>query len=474
MKPVVSKKIYRNLFCIMIACLLANIVEAQLCSDPKDTVYGLTVTTPPGQIVGINVNNAGAVAIGLPSTGASNTNGIGYSETKKLFYYFNKSGGSQQFVSYNPLTSALVVLAAPPASIAAADQIRSGAVTPDGTGYYTIDPLTTPHATFYYYSITSNTWTTISASWKDQLGNPVPDIDSLLSGDMAFDAYENLWMICSSKWEYALYELTTVPKVVTASLTVHTMIARTNNPAAMYAKTSITGVAFNSVGNLYAAYGTPGNALYQFVTPTAAGLTLIGPITNDYGGDLTSCSFPLVPLAILWHNFSATLHSGTGVELTWTATESKDVSGYQVEYSTDGQNWQTLAFVPKEDPGESVTSTYNYTHRQYVPGNNYYRLIQTSLSGGNNISSTQMINAATDDKISFGPNPAKDVIYVQTNSYNKYFAQVYDRSGGLVFSTTINQTGQAIRISQLANGVYILKLSSPSNKTTTSYQFIKW
>src|SRR5450631_3225581 len=91
-----------RIFCTVCLSLFLLNAHAQVCSDALDTIYGLTTA---GQVVGINVNNGGAVNIGAPSAGASNTNGVGFNSANKAFYYFNISGGaagSQQFISYDP------------------------------------------------------------------------------------------------------------------------------------------------------------------------------------------------------------------------------------------------------------------------------------------------------------------------------------------------------------------------------------
>src|ERR1700694_526759 len=122
MKNLNHLKYYCLLFFISCILLSGLDVAAQICVNQKDSVYGLTTT---GQIVAINVNNGGGSTIGSPAAGAVNSNAIGYSNVTGLFYFFNKNGGAvQEFVSFNPMTSALVPLAASP--IAAAHTIRSG------------------------------------------------------------------------------------------------------------------------------------------------------------------------------------------------------------------------------------------------------------------------------------------------------------------------------------------------------------
>ena len=93
-------------------CLVTHVnLNAQYCSNNVDTIYGLaSITgTNSGQIVGININNAGTTAIGVPASGSANANGVGYCSVNACFYFFNQDGaGTTEFVSYNPITGSKV------------------------------------------------------------------------------------------------------------------------------------------------------------------------------------------------------------------------------------------------------------------------------------------------------------------------------------------------------------------------------
>src|SRR5689334_22222291 len=105
-------------YCSVLLVLISPSVQAQICTNNKDTVYGLSTT---GVLYPINVNNGGA-GTNLDSltdgNAPSNANGIGYSKITGRFYYFERSAAAaapiQRFVSYDPLTKTVVALAAFP------------------------------------------------------------------------------------------------------------------------------------------------------------------------------------------------------------------------------------------------------------------------------------------------------------------------------------------------------------------------
>jgi Secretion system C-terminal sorting domain len=467
----------RYFFCMVSFCLSCIYSESQLCSNTLDTIYGLNTK---GQIVGINTINGGGTAIGIPAVGDTNSNALGYNPANGLFYFFNKNGSKtqgQEFVSYNPLTSSLSILA--PSPILPGYIVRSGTVDNTGNSYYTLDSSNTPvvHSNLYHYNIATNKWKKVTSQLVDPSFNPIPAIDTLISGDMAFDGSGNLWMLCASKWNYALYEIVApVPKGPTGMLVVNTIIPVTKNPAIMSGNVSFAGIAFNSAGNLYltSANTAGGNRLYKLTTSSAASLTLIGAIPADYGSDLATCTPPLFVLPVVWLNFTGTFRNNM-IELSWKAKEYGNVSGYNVEHSTDGLHWQTIAKIGAGNSADGNEKAYNYKSDKYNSGSNYFRIVQTSLTGKGSMSDIKLVNTIDDNKITIGPNPLKDIIYIykRTNT-SKYMAQIYDLSGKLIYSTVINPNQQSIDISNVQKGAYFLKLISATNGQVTAYQFMKW
>ncbi|HEY4149375.1 MAG TPA: T9SS type A sorting domain-containing protein [Chitinophagaceae bacterium] len=454
---------YPYLLCLLCAAAFCSDTKGQLCSNTKDTVYGLSSL---GQLVGINVNNGGSVAIGAATGTAVNSNALGYSQNTKLFYFFNKNGViTQRFVSFDPLSGTLVNLAAAP--IPANFTIRSGCVNNLGTGYYTVDTANTPsvHSNLLYYNIALNTWSTLTSSFVDASNNPIPAIDSLISGDMAFDGNNNLWMVCSSKWNYALYEIMApVPVTPVAKITVKTVIPITANPGASFGKVSFTGVAFNSTGTLYMTLGNAaqGNKLYALTTPSAASLTLIGSFTADYGGDLTSCSYPLTVLPTVWLNFQARVQNNV-LNLDWEANEDADVAEYSIEHNSAGSSsWDKIGVLEKRTPGFQTDQKYQFTGYTTGTGENFYRIVQVTTAGKETISETRFVSSTGSQKIVIGPNPATTTISL----YNRrggftYLVQIFDASGKLITSQAIHPQDASIDISRLIPGDYFLRLLSP-------------
>lgn len=461
--------------------MLTSSAFSQLCQNSADTVYGLTTT---GQVVGINVNNAGSVAIGSPAASAANSNGMGFSQVNGLYYFFNQTGsGTTQFVSYNPLNSSLVTLspapAALPATLLTSQKIRSGAVNKTGTGYYTINPAATGGAALYYYNIAVPGWTTISQNFQDASAVSLnSSLSTLNSGDMAFDGSGNLWILASNATNYALYKIAApVPTTATATITMTVYIpATTTTPLGA----SFTGIAFNSAGKLYITTGTAGaaagqNKLYLLSTPSSASLTLVGSITSDYGADISSCAFPTNPLPVQWLDFKAQLKDKS-VDLSWKVIEDRNTSGYDIQSATDGRNWNTIAHINKSgSANDNTEKVYNFSDDNFQPGPDYYRIVQYDMDGKMSYSVTREVIAGLESRTYIGPNPVKDVLFIYNrNNNSKRLVQVYDRDGRQVSSSVLNAGEQTISVGQLQRGVYMLRLSSALPGTTPEiFRFVK-
>ena len=467
---------------IFLGCqfLVVSLLKAQICQHPLDSVYSLNTA---GILYPISVNTALNGTPVTASGSAVNSNGLGFSTLDGKFYFFNVTGTgaapSPQFASYNPVSTVLTILPAPPASILSSQKIRTGTVNNTGSGYYTINPSSSGTTTpaLYYYDIATLTWTTITTSFIDPAAASLnTTFNNLNSGDMAFDGSGNLWIVLSKSTQYALYKIAApVPTTAVASVTAIPIIAPTATPAGV----SFTGMAFNSAGTLFlatgAGVGAGNNKLFKMVT-VASGLVPAGSLPiDDMGGDLTACNAPMnvLPISSL-SNFAAALHNNT-IELSWTAREDESIAGYNIEYSRDGEHWATIGAVEKKYSAADAANTYSYIQSQYAPDNNFYRVVQKSIDGKQVVSAVRLVNARNTHLIAVGPNPAKDILYINnTGNLNKYLAQVFDRSGRIVYTASVDQTQQSINISRLQKGSYILKLFSSVNNSTFSYQFIKW
>jgi hypothetical protein len=439
---------------------------SSVCTDPANYIYGLTAN---GEIYPINVNNAVTGAATKNSTYAGNApgsaNGLGYNPVNERFYYFkrNVNMDPQEFVSFAPTTNTVTVLA----SSCMPAKVHTGCVSANGAGYYTIDI----DGNFGYYNIATNSWTLITSSFKDQFNNDVSAvIQSQSAGDIAIDGLGNLWIITSSSSKYGVYKLNPpLPVTPVPQLSVTQVLApSTPTPSGNI----IAGIAFNPTGQIYLStkyderlYRLEDNLTTTFIACFS---------TSDVGNDLTSCSFPMGTLPVVWKNVTATLSGKNNAQISWQVIEENN-KGFYIQHKTNGSNWIDIIFIPSRNSPEEIKS-YAYLHQNIAGGKHYYRIRQVDIDGKESFSETRIISVSDKNAIlTVWPNPATDNISLQNNGEGPGLfvkAQLLDLSGRIVAEKKLQPGVNTLSLSSLHRGMYLLKLYN-AEQTIYSQQIIK-
>jgi hypothetical protein len=346
-------------------------------------------------------------------------------------------------------------------------KVHTGCVSANGAGYYTIDI----DGNFGYYNIATNSWTLITSSFKDQFNNDVSAvIQSQSAGDIAIDGLGNLWIITSSSSNYAVYKLNApLPVTPVPQLSVTQVLApSTPTPSGNI----IAGIAFNPSGQIYLStkyderlYRLENNLTTTFIACFT---------TSDVGNDLTSCSFPMGTLPVVWKSFTATLSGKNNTQISWQVIEENN-KGFYIQHKTNGTNWMDITFIQSRNSPEEIKS-YAYLHQNLTGGKHYYRIRQVDIDGKESFSETRIITVGDKNpSVTVWPNPATDIISLQNNGeggslYIK--AQLFDLSGRMVAEKKLQPGVNTLNVSSLNRGMYSLKLYS-ADQAFYSQQIIK-
>ncbi|MBL7699985.1 MAG: T9SS type A sorting domain-containing protein [Chitinophagaceae bacterium] len=424
---------------------------AQVCSDPVNTVYGLT---NGGFIYPINVNTGvvgAAINPTYPGNAPDQSNGIGYNALNGKFYYFKRipSSAPIEFVSFDPATNTYQILSSP----ATASSVYSGSITNDGSGYYMWDT----QGRLFYYKISTDTWTSITTSLVDQFGK---DVDSIIrahaSGDGAIDGSGNLWILPSSDTRYGLFRLNApLPTTAVASVTVQQLVPMQVPPA------KFVGISFTHTGEIFMITST--NKMYRLEDNLS--LTLMSTMTSNMG-DLTSCNFPMFVLAAENYALKASLFNGT-VKLSWLPSLQTGAV-YFVERSIDNRTWKVIA-----TSGDLDISVDGITYVDEFPssGKNYYRIRVQRPAGKKTYSNVKMIGFENEKRFAIWPNPVKSDLYIQ-NAGENAFVTVFSEAGSKVKTVKISSGVNGINFDGLPSGRYFITVRSENGKRST-YKIIK-
>jgi hypothetical protein len=437
-------------YVLLISLCLASRLNAQVCSNPVNVIYGINSA---GNVLPITVATGAVGAQINPSYGLVpplSPNGIGYSPNGK-FYYFKRSPSNppQQFVSMDPGTGTITNLASCPT----ANDVYVGCLTPNGSGYYCWDS----QARLYYYTVSTNTWTLITTDIRDQFGK---DVDSIIrahgSGDAAIDGSGNLIMLPSSATLYGVFKLMApLPTSAVASVTVKEILPMSPPPA------KFVGISLNSTGQIFLSTVNGDNRLFRLENNLT--LTFLSTLSSSMD-DLTSCNFPFGILAISFSNFSVELKAA-GVLLKWEDLESNEVTGYDIQHSVDGVDWKQIGHVMKSD-----SRRLSFLDEKASVGKNYYRLRVNNISGQESYSESKVISIASPSPISIWPNPVVRTVSIQMIENSK--AIIYDQVGRSVKEFFLTPGLNTINVESLTPGFYFIRINS-SIRSAFNYQLLK-
>lgn len=140
-------------------------------------------------------------------------------------------------------------------------------------------------------------------------------------------------------------------------------------------------------------------------------------------------NFPL-PVTLL--SFNARAINNTTVRLNWVTTSEDNLSGFEIERSADGINWNTIAFVNAKGNGQATDNNYLYNDLQALKGKSFYRL---KLLDKNNLFrySEQRSVTMKDmiDQVQLMPNPARSnaTLYMNSDAGADAIVSICDMQG---------------------------------------------
>ena len=177
------------------------------------------------------------------------------------------------------------------------------------------------------------------------------------------------------------------------------------------------------------------------------------------GGQEIGC----VPLPVELIAFNASLIENRVVKLDWQTASEINNSGYEIQKSKDGKNWESIGFVE----GKGTTNENNeYEYFDRIPywGFNYYRLKQIDFSGSFDFSEIRFVDFKGEVmQLSVYPNPATDLVNIEFNSsINEGTIFLIDQTGKMILTQKISEgtDREQLHVSHLPKGIYFLRLES--------------
>ena len=182
--------------------------------------------------------------------------------------------------------------------------------------------------------------------------------------------------------------------------------------------------------------------------------------TGAYSNTVTVTTLITLPVNSLTFNVSKATSANL---LQWSTGAEQNTRYFEVQQSTSGKDFKTIAVVNASGNSSSVKN-YQYSDNLSLvqPPVTYYRLKLVDINGSFTYSDILLIKNSKGVIVTVYPNPAQDkvIINVTDNSLMNTNAQLSDISGKLLQNVLITQTVTTINIKPYQKGVYLLRLAN--------------
>ena len=164
--------------------------------------------------------------------------------------------------------------------------------------------------------------------------------------------------------------------------------------------------------------------------------------------------------------------NNSNVNLNWTTLSEINNLGFEIEKSTDGNNFETIGFV--EGNGNSIENIdYSFIDENPQNGSNYYRLKQIDFDGTFEYSNIISVVFENEIKTSFYPNPTNNQLIINTALQGEVIIRLISMNGQIIYESIETIDNQLnIDVSDLNGGMYYLQVIN-KNSLILNEKFVK-
>ncbi len=184
-----------------------------------------------------------------------------------------------------------------------------------------------------------------------------------------------------------------------------------------------------------------------------------------------TCGGSGIPLPVELVSFEVA-GTSNAVEIRWSTASETNNDYFELQRSDDGRNWFAIAQIPGATHTTSLTN-YQYTDTRPALGWSYYRLRQIDLDGTSETFSAASVYFNPHSEYSITPNPAANLMTLQSEGLDHSSLSVITLSGKMVEVPVIKREANHVtyNVSKLIRGMYILRVQDGDR--VTNLRFIK-
>jgi len=198
------------------------------------------------------------------------------------------------------------------------------------------------------------------------------------------------------------------------------------------------------------------------ISNTGAGNVTAVSLSNP-GGNTLRVTVSAVVLPVEMVRFSGK-QMEQNVLLDWETASEKNNSGFFIERSANGRNWNEIGFVGGNG-SSNEPHTYTFVDKTPLSGQNFYRLRQTDFDGKIEFSDivTVQLSGSTSG-FSVFPNPASDgyltVVFTGEPTESDLFVRMFNTRGQVVQTDLLYGESGRMDVHSLTPGIYLLEMRS--------------
>lgn len=195
------------------------------------------------------------------------------------------------------------------------------------------------------------------------------------------------------------------------------------------------------------------------------------PVTGGFSNCISSnafCTSFNVPIDLLFFKASRGLNN---VFLSWATTSELNFDYFDIEKSTDGANFISIAVV-KGNGTTTDRHDYSFNDEKPLIGKNYYRLKSVDFDGYSEYFDIAMVEFDSKKGFIVYPNPVQsgNEIKIELNFVPQYPVEValYDLSGRQILRRMLIGSSANLPV-QLTSGMYMVRFNSPEYKSVSKF-----
>lgn len=205
--------------------------------------------------------------------------------------------------------------------------------------------------------------------------------------------------------------------------------------------------------------------------------------TGGIQGDLTFSISINNSLPVELTNYSAAM-SGKFNSIKWSTASEQNNSGFDIQRSTDGVNFEKIGFVKSLSTSGNSSSRLDYSFTDHNPAGlkQYYRLKQIDFDGAYKYSAIVLVTREAPTSLELTrvyPNPTQESVYINAAAHKNMDLQlfIYDFGGRVIGKkqvvAQIGNNGFDMPVAHLAPGTYFIKVVNSAQEVVATQKFIK-